>query len=65
MEAALARWLTAELGDPGPFREQVLTGGNSNETLLVRSECSSWIRAARRGRRSTRARTAWSASTVC
>jgi aminoglycoside phosphotransferase (APT) family kinase protein len=43
MEAALARWLTAELGDPGPFREQVLTGGNSNETLLVRSECSSWI----------------------
>ncbi len=43
MQAALARWLTAELGDPGPFREQVLTGGNSNETLLVDGARSRWI----------------------
>ncbi|MCW3018130.1 MAG: aminoglycoside phosphotransferase [Solirubrobacterales bacterium] len=43
MDAGLARWLAAELGDPGPFREQVLTGGNSNETLLVESERSRWI----------------------
>jgi aminoglycoside phosphotransferase (APT) family kinase protein len=43
MQAALARWLTAELGDPGPFRERVLTGGNSNETLLVEGARSRWI----------------------
>lgn len=43
MQAALARWLTAELGDPGPFRERVLTGGNSNETLMVQGAGSRWI----------------------
>lgn len=43
MQAALARWLAAELGDPGPFRERVLTGGNSNETLLVVGARSRWI----------------------
>ncbi len=40
---ALAGWLAKELGDRGPFLQSAVTGGNSNETLLVSSERSSWI----------------------
>jgi aminoglycoside phosphotransferase (APT) family kinase protein len=32
----LGAWLTGRLGDPGPFRLIRLSGGNSNETLLLR-----------------------------
>jgi aminoglycoside phosphotransferase (APT) family kinase protein len=34
---SLAAWLTDALGDPGPFALRRLTGGNSNETLLLTS----------------------------
>jgi aminoglycoside phosphotransferase (APT) family kinase protein len=34
---ALSAWLAAALGDPGPFELEPLSGGNSNETLLLRS----------------------------
>lgn len=37
MNAALAAWLAEALGDPGPFTLTPLTGGNSNETLLLTS----------------------------
>lgn len=33
----LAAWLTEHLDDPGPFVLDRLSGGNSNETLLLRS----------------------------
>jgi aminoglycoside phosphotransferase (APT) family kinase protein len=33
----LAAWLTAALGDAGPFTLKRLSGGNSNETLALRS----------------------------
>ncbi|MCW3013259.1 MAG: aminoglycoside phosphotransferase [Solirubrobacterales bacterium] len=33
----LASWLTHALGDPGPFVLDRLSGGNSNETLMLRS----------------------------
>lgn len=33
----LASWLTGALDDPGPFALEPLGGGNSNETLLLRS----------------------------
>lgn len=33
----LAAWLTEHLGDPGPFVLDRLSGGNSNETLMLRS----------------------------
>jgi aminoglycoside phosphotransferase (APT) family kinase protein len=35
--AAMARWLVRTLADPGPFELRPLSGGNSNETLLLRS----------------------------
>jgi aminoglycoside phosphotransferase (APT) family kinase protein len=34
---ALGRWLADALDDPGPFRLRPLSGGNSNETLLLSS----------------------------
>ncbi|MTD15951.1 phosphotransferase [Nakamurella sp. YIM 132087] len=34
-DEALGHWLEQATGVPGPFRLQRLTGGNSNETLLV------------------------------
>jgi aminoglycoside phosphotransferase (APT) family kinase protein len=34
---ALSEWLTEALGDPGPFTLEPLSGGNSNETLLLSS----------------------------
>jgi len=37
VEPRLAAWLTSALGDPGPFDLVRLAGGNSNETLLLRS----------------------------
>src|SRR3954471_1754287 len=35
--APLASWLSEALDDAGPFELQALSGGNSNETLLLRS----------------------------
>lgn len=35
--APLADWLTDALGDPGPFTLEPVSGGNSNETLMLRS----------------------------
>jgi aminoglycoside phosphotransferase (APT) family kinase protein len=35
--ADLSAWLTKATDDPGPFTIERLSGGNSNETLLVRS----------------------------
>jgi aminoglycoside phosphotransferase (APT) family kinase protein len=34
---AMAEWLTEALDDPGPFELEPLSGGNSNETLLLSS----------------------------
>ena len=36
ISAPLAAWLSEVLADPGPFRAERLSGGNSNETLLLR-----------------------------
>src|SRR3954454_1961757 len=36
-DAELAGWLREALADPGPFDLVRLAGGNSNETLLLRS----------------------------
>ncbi|WP_199223912.1 phosphotransferase family protein [Paraconexibacter algicola] len=37
VDGPLSAWLTEHLGDPGPFVLDRLSGGNSNETLLLRS----------------------------
>lgn len=39
----LSAWLTEVTGDDGPFTIQALSGGNSNETLLVRSPSASRV----------------------
>ncbi|MCW2994142.1 MAG: aminoglycoside phosphotransferase [Conexibacter sp.] len=39
----LASWLATALGDPGPFALQRISGGNSNETLLLRSPAADRI----------------------
>ncbi|MCK9248301.1 MAG: phosphotransferase family protein [Solirubrobacteraceae bacterium] len=41
--APLAAWLADALGDPGPFTLEPLTGGNSNETLLLRGRDGRWV----------------------
>jgi aminoglycoside phosphotransferase (APT) family kinase protein len=41
--AELAAWIAAVSGDPGPFEIEPLAGGNSNETLLVRSPAAKRI----------------------
>ncbi len=41
--ASLATWLSDALGDPGPFALERLSGGNSNETLLLTSDRGRWI----------------------
>lgn len=40
---ALTSWLSSALGDPGPFRLVPLTGGNSNETLMLTGRDRRWI----------------------
>jgi aminoglycoside phosphotransferase (APT) family kinase protein len=40
---ALASWLSSALSDPGPFRLVPLTGGNSNETLMLTGRDRRWI----------------------
>ncbi len=40
---ALAAWLQRELGVDGPFALQPLTGGNSNETLLLTAGDHRWV----------------------
>jgi aminoglycoside phosphotransferase (APT) family kinase protein len=42
-DAGLAAWISEVSGDPGPFEIEPLTGGNSNETLLVRSRVAKRI----------------------
>ena len=42
-EAGLAAWISEVTGDPGPFEIEPLAGGNSNETLLVRSRVAKRI----------------------
>ena len=42
-EAGLAAWVSEVTGDPGPFEIEPLAGGNSNETLLVRSRVAKRI----------------------
>src|SRR5690242_11520373 len=37
MSSALDTWLSDALSDPGPFELEPLSGGNSNETLVLRS----------------------------
>jgi aminoglycoside phosphotransferase (APT) family kinase protein len=37
LSSAMASWLTETLGDPGPFELVALSGGNSNETLMLSS----------------------------
>jgi aminoglycoside phosphotransferase (APT) family kinase protein len=39
----LSAWLTEVTGDDGPFTIEALSGGNSNETLLVRSPSASRV----------------------
>lgn len=39
----LAAWLTSVLGVPGPFALAPLTGGNSNETLLLTAGDRRWV----------------------
>lgn len=39
----LKSWLAGALGDPGPFEIALLAGGNSNETLSVRSPRGRWV----------------------
>jgi aminoglycoside phosphotransferase (APT) family kinase protein len=39
----LVRWLSDALQDPGPFTVQPLSGGNSNETLLLQSPAGARI----------------------
>jgi aminoglycoside phosphotransferase (APT) family kinase protein len=41
--AGLAAWISEVSGDPGPFEIEPLAGGNSNETLLVRSRLAKRI----------------------
>jgi aminoglycoside phosphotransferase (APT) family kinase protein len=41
--ADLAVWLTSVTDEPGPFTVEHLSGGNSNETLLVSSPLSRWV----------------------
>ncbi|MBF6619371.1 MAG: phosphotransferase family protein [Patulibacter sp.] len=40
---ALASWLSSALSDPGPFDLVPLTGGNSNETLILTGRDRRWI----------------------
>lgn len=42
-DAGLAAWISEVSGDPGPFEIEPVTGGNSNETLLVRSRVAKRI----------------------
>jgi aminoglycoside phosphotransferase (APT) family kinase protein len=42
-EPALRDWLSARLGTAGPFEIHPISGGNSNETALVRATSGRWI----------------------
>jgi aminoglycoside phosphotransferase (APT) family kinase protein len=42
-EAALQRWLSAHLGTAGPFDIEPISGGNSNETALLRAPGGRWV----------------------
>jgi aminoglycoside phosphotransferase (APT) family kinase protein len=42
-EPALRDWLTAHLGTAGPFELHPISGGNSNETALLRAPSGRWI----------------------
>jgi aminoglycoside phosphotransferase (APT) family kinase protein len=42
-EPALQHWLAAHLGTDGPFEIQPISGGNSNETALLRAPSGRWI----------------------
>lgn len=39
----LANWLTEHTGEPGPWELQRLTGGNSNETCLLRGKHARYV----------------------
>jgi aminoglycoside phosphotransferase (APT) family kinase protein len=43
MTPSLANWLTYCLDDPGPFRVTSISGGNSNETAVLKGRTGSWI----------------------
>lgn len=43
VSAELAHWLSAVLDDPGPFTLRPLSGGNSNETLLLSSPAATRV----------------------
>jgi aminoglycoside phosphotransferase (APT) family kinase protein len=43
VQPGLADWLERELGVEGPFALERLTGGNSNETLLLRAAGRRWV----------------------
>jgi aminoglycoside phosphotransferase (APT) family kinase protein len=43
LSPALAGWLSDTLGDPGPFTLAPLSGGNSNETLLLHSPAATLV----------------------
>jgi aminoglycoside phosphotransferase (APT) family kinase protein len=42
-EPALRDWLAAQLGTTGPFGIHPISGGNSNETALLRAPSGQWI----------------------
>jgi aminoglycoside phosphotransferase (APT) family kinase protein len=42
-EPALLDWLAAQLGTAGPFEIDAISGGNSNETSLLRAPSGQWI----------------------
>jgi aminoglycoside phosphotransferase (APT) family kinase protein len=42
-EPALRHWLAAQLGTTGPFEIHPISGGNSNETSLLRAPTGRWI----------------------
>lgn len=42
-EPALGDWLAAQLGTAGPFEIHPISGGNSNETALLRGQSGQWI----------------------
>jgi aminoglycoside phosphotransferase (APT) family kinase protein len=42
-EPALLDWLAAQLGTAGPFEIDAISGGNSNETALLRAPSGQWI----------------------
>jgi aminoglycoside phosphotransferase (APT) family kinase protein len=43
LEPELAQWLAGCLGVAGPFEVRPISGGNSNETALLRTSGGSWI----------------------